>query len=224
MEIKASGKPANATRIDEWHSGFGWIAYPDELIQRASHGLIHNGGIWLIDPLLTANLESMITDYGEPVGIVILSSLHTRDAVELAKQFEIPIHIPESLQITPSTNTITFSEELADTGFKPLKGVSLPWWQEVALYDGDTLLVGDMLGTAPYFTARDEEIGIHPLLRLFPPSKISKLTPERILTGHGAGIMEAGTEQLQTAFNHARLQIPQVWANGLKLVLKSLIL
>ena len=65
-----------------------------------------------------------------------------------------------------------------------------PRWREVALWwpERRTLVVADALGTIAYFTAGREPLGVHPLLRLFPPRQLARFDPEHVLVGHGDGV------------------------------------
>jgi hypothetical protein len=49
----------------------------------------------------------------------------------------------------------------------------------IALWDTTTrtLVVADALRTAPYFRAPDDRIGVHPLVRPFPPRSLLGLQP-----------------------------------------------
>lgn len=37
--------------IDEWGTGVGWLAHPNEDGQRVSHAVVGDDGIWVFDPL-----------------------------------------------------------------------------------------------------------------------------------------------------------------------------
>jgi hypothetical protein len=84
------------------------------------------------------------------------------------------------------------------------------WWP-----DDRALVVADALGTASYFLGPGERLGVHPLLRLFPPSSLADLHPEHVLCGHGEGIHGPATpEALQRALRTSRRGIPG-WLLGL---------
>ena len=68
-------------------------------------------------------------------------------------------------------------------------------WREVALWwaGQQTLVVSEAVGTAPAF-ALGRRVGVHPMLRLFPPRKqLSRFGPERLFVGHGEPISPART-------------------------------
>src|SRR5262249_50199770 len=82
-------------------------------------------------------------------------------------------------------------------------------WREVALWwPGErTLACGDAVGTARYFCAGDERLGVHPLLRLRPPGL--DVHPDVILCGHGPGIFSDADAALREALRTSRRRIPQ---------------
>jgi hypothetical protein len=61
-----------------------------------------------------------------------------------------------------------------------------------------------------YFCAPAERIGLHPLLRPFPPRALAPVEPLRILCGHGAGVHDAATGALHEALRTARRRLPAV--------------
>ena len=89
------------------------------------------------------------------------------------------------------------------------------FWQEAALYDPaeDTLLVPESVGTAAYFLAGNEQLGVHPMRRAVPPrEQLGDFAPERILVGHGHGITTDATAALEEALEHSRRRMPRVYA------------
>lgn len=58
--------------VDRWDGGFGWIAEPEETMQRASHALVDNGDVWIVDPVDTSGLDEQIAEKGEVTGVVVL--------------------------------------------------------------------------------------------------------------------------------------------------------
>src|SRR5215216_3027033 len=87
-------------------------------------------------------------------------------------------------------------------------------WHEVAAFvDQRVLVVGDALGTRRYFCAPGERLGVHPLLRPFPPRSLGRLSPERVLCGHGPGVHDDAAEAVSEALGTARRRIPS-WLAG----------
>ncbi len=62
------------------------------------------------------------------------------------------------------------------------------WWREVALWwpEHRVLVVPEALGTAPYYLAPGAPVGVHPMMRPFPPKVLDGLGPLHLLPGHGA--------------------------------------
>lgn len=214
--------------IDRWDGGFGWIAHPDELLRRASHGILGDRGVWLVDPVDWTGLDDLLQSHGPVAGVVVTIDRHTRDADTLAQRHDVAVHVPTEIgraaaEIHARTETAAAFAE--DTGFHVRKAIELPLWREVALYQPDdgTLIVGDALGTAPYFSPANERLSVYPLLRPMPPrTAYSGLAPERVLVGHGKGVMEDGDQALEQALNRSRRNIPQAYLNSLNHVVRSL--
>jgi hypothetical protein len=96
---------------------------------------------------------------------------------------------------------------LGDSGFELTRYNPIPGYDEAIAYrerDG-TLYVPDALGTAPFFTVRDERLACYGILRLRPPRKLfARFDPDRILVGHGEGVFSDATAALQAALDGAR--------------------
>lgn len=84
-------------------------------------------------------------------------------------------------------------------------------------------MLGDALGTADYFTTSDERIGVHPFLRAIPPRALGKnrVTPQRILVGHGASIMDRATPALRDAIQGSRRRLPRLYLQTIRRALPS---
>ena len=181
--------------VDEWEHGFGWVQ--DELMQRASHALEADGRVWLIDPVDDAELEERVRALGEPAGVLQLLDRHNRGCEAWARRLGVP-HLRAWQDAVPFT----------------VLGVrDNRWWREVALWDiaSRTLVVADALGTVSYFCAPGERIGLHPLVRPFPPRSLAGLQPERILCGHGAGVHDDAAAALAESLRTARRHLPAAW-------------
>lgn len=222
MPLKSSGR-GNLVEIDRWDGGVGWLAHPEETMQRASHALVVDDEVWLVDPLDADGVDELVSSFGTVAGVVVTLGRHTRDAATLARRYDVSVHLPKPLAGVArgiDTPVELFEYELADTGYRVLPILDWPGWREVALYhDGaGTLLVGDALGTAPYFITGTERLGVSPALRLVPPrATFGQLTPERILVGHGTGIMTNATDALEDALRGARRRAPRLYVDALKL-------
>ena len=44
--------------VDAFDGGFGWQAQPEESLQRASHALATDDGLWLLDPVDAPGLDA----------------------------------------------------------------------------------------------------------------------------------------------------------------------
>jgi len=191
------GRDVAALKIrfcDEFDRGFGWIV--DEFMARCSHVLVAAGRVWAIDPLLGDGVEDRIRAAGEPAGVLQLLDRHSRDCAELAKRLGVPHHVVPTASVPPF-------ELIPIRLGRRWKEVAL-WWPERRV-----LVCGDALGTADYFLAGDERLGVHPLLRLRPPrEQLGGLDPVTILCGHGEGIFENAAEVLREALSTSRRRIP----------------
>jgi hypothetical protein len=188
--------------VDEWEGGFGWSQ--DEFMRRTSHALVVGGRVWLIDPVDTAELEERVRGLGEAAGVLQLLDRHERGCAAWASRLGVPhLRAWESLGAAP---------------FEALPVRRQRWWHEVALWEptARTLAVADALGTVAYFCAPGERIGLHPLVRPFPPRALAQVAPARILCGHGAGVHEDASRALQEALQTARRRLPAAWLRLLK--------
>lgn len=223
MSMKGSGT-ADYAEIDRFDGGVGWIAYPDERMQRASHALSTDEGVWLVDPVDAAGLDDLLAEFGDVAGVVVLLDRHTRDAARIADRHDVSVHIPSWMSgIDLDAPTERFSGTLGETGYR-LRMVATPLWQEAALYheNGETLVVAEALGTAEYSRTDAERLGVHPALRLLPPRQSFRdFAPERVLVGHGAGIHENASAALSEALSGSRRRTPSLAAKIVRLVLSG---
>lgn len=212
------GGRANLREIDRWDDGVGWIAYPDERMERASHALDTDEGVWVVDPVDAPGVDDLLDGMGEVVGVALCLDRHKRDAAAVARRHDVAVSIPEWMDGVASkldAPVERFGRELGDTDYhvRRVRDASLPPWQEAALYDGETLLVAEAVGTASFFRAGDERLGVHPMLRPVPPrGALGDLTPERVLVGHGEGVFDGATAALRNALDGARRRLPAAYA------------
>jgi hypothetical protein len=184
--------------------GFGWIAAEPRLLQRASHALVADGQVWLVDPVQVEGLEERVRAAGRVVGVLQLLDRHGRDCASLARTFGVP------LRYVPRAGT-------PGPPFEVIRTVRIPLWREAALWwpERRTLVVADALGTAAYFRAPGELLGVHPVLRLIPPRSLARLEPEHVLCGHGQGVHgPEAADALHEALRTARRRTPS-WLAGL---------
>jgi hypothetical protein len=178
---------------DELGDGsFGWVE--EGAIRRCGHALVADGRVYLVDPFDVEGLDERVRAAGEPAGVIQLLDRHNRDAGELARRLAVPLHY---LQAPPPFETVRLATP--------------PRWNEVALWwpERRVLVAGDALGTVDgYFRARGDRLGVHPLLRLFPPRRLAHLAPEHVLVGHGDGVHADATAAMREALETARSRIP----------------
>jgi hypothetical protein len=99
---------------------------------------------------------------------------------------------------------------------------SVPPWQEVGFYQesSGTLVVPEAVGTASYFCAPGERLGVHPMLRPFPPRRaLRRFEPDRVLVGHGAGVTDDAATALHDALANARSNLPGAYRRALERML-----
>ncbi|HWQ23422.1 MAG TPA: hypothetical protein VNK94_04895 [Gaiellaceae bacterium] len=190
--------------VDELPFGFGWLAPEHAFLQRTSHALAEAGRVWLIDPVDVEGLDERVGALGEPAGVIQLLDRHGRDCAALAERHRVPLH------------RVPFAG-VPGSPFQVRAVVRLPGWREAALWwpERRTLVVADALGTAPYFLAPGERLGVHPLRRLAPPRALRGLPAEHVLCGHGAGVHgPEAAAALEDALRLARRRAPR-WLAGL---------
>lgn len=208
MPMKGTGSTA-LREIDHFDGGVGWIAYPDETMQRASHALVTDEGLWLVDPVDAPGLDDLLAEYGSVAGVAVCLDRHKRDAAAIARRHEVAVHIPRWMTGVGSKLDAPVERvngHLGDSSYElfEIRNTSIPPWQEAGLYspDTDTLVVPESVGTASYFLANGERLGVHPMLRLTPPrTALRSYQPERILVGHGEGILSEAPNALADALS-----------------------
>lgn len=220
MPAKARGQGTALREIDSFDGGTGWLAHPDELMQRASHALVDGDDVWVVDPVDAEGLDALLAGYGTVAGVVVLFSWHARDAGSIAARHDVPVHVPtwvSGIAGRVDAPVERFDAELADTGYRALRITPHPLWREAALYhetDG-TLVVADSVGTAPYFRAPGERLGVSPYQRPWPPRRtLGDLDPDRVLVGHGNGVFDDAASALADALDGARRRAPAAIATN----------
>ena len=225
MPMKSSGSGSSWQTIDEWEDGVGWIAHPDETMQRASHALVDGDDVWLIDPLDVDGLDDMLAEHGTVRGIVVLLDRHKRDVESLARRHGVPAFVPawmDDVQYDLDVPVEQIRRGLPDSNYDLHKLVDNPFWKEGYLYDesSKTLMVAEAVGTPSYFRAGDERLGVHPALRMKPPKTLRRFAPERIRVGHGEGVSTDAAAALEDAIDGARRRTPRLYAETVRNLIK----
>jgi hypothetical protein len=225
MPMKGSGEAGEWQEIDRFEGGAGWLAHPEERMQRASHALVASGeddsdggddsgdDVWVVDPVDVPGLDDLLAELGTVRGVVLLLDRHKRDAAAVANRHDVSVWIPDFFDgvagdIAAPVNR--FRHDLADSGFAVHEVIDSRLWQEALLFDRERgiLAVPEAVGTSDYFLAGDERLGVHPMLRLKPPSSLARLDPEHILVGHGDGIHEDAADALEDAIRGSQSRTP----------------
>jgi hypothetical protein len=188
--------------VDELDFAVGWIAPEPRFMQRASHAVAAGGRVWVIDPVEDDEALARARSLGEPAAVVQLLDRHGRDCASVAARLDVP-HL-----VVP---------DVAPDGapFDVIPVLRRKRWHEVALWFPElrTLVCADALGTAPYYRARSERIGVSPLLRLTPSRGLLAVEPEHVLVGHGAGVHDGAATAVREAVTKARRRIPSwLWS------------
>lgn len=220
--------PADAApAVHEWPGGLTWLAHPEEPMQRASHALAPAGSVWLVDPLEAPGVHDELQALGEVAGVVVLLDRHTRDAAAFAAHYDVPVYVPEAVADGVDdlgASLERFSGELADTGYRARPVIENRFWREAALVGdfGATAVVPEALGTARFYTAPGERLGVSPPLRLFPPRRqLSDLDPERLLVGHGEPVLEDAGGAIRVTLAGARRRAPRALWSALREALRG---
>lgn len=216
--------------------GAAWIAYPEEELQRASSALAVDGDVWVVDPVDTPGLDDLLDVLGDVRGVVVLLDRHWRDADAVADRHDVPVFVPDRFTgvhaSKPSADSSgrgsestgvrenemdaevrRLGDRLPDTDFRARTVVDNRFWQEAALFDGETLVVPEAVGTTGYFAPAENRLGVHPLLRLTPPrGPLGGIGPDRIVVGHGGGVTDGATVALENALASSRRGAPRSFA------------
>ena len=223
--MKASGD-ADLAVVDEFDGGVGWIAYPDETMERASHALSVDGDVWVLDPVDADGVDELLAGLdGEVAGVAVCLDRHKRDAATIATRHDVPVYVPDWMTGVASkldAPVERFGRELGGLRAITVRDSSLPPWQEVALYDedGGTLYVPEAVGTSSYMRTASETLGVHPMLRLTPPRRaLGGLDPERVLVAHGAGVLTDGGRALAEALDSSRGNAPGLYVKSVRSLL-----
>lgn len=225
--MKGSGAATDWQEIDRWDGGFGWLAFPHEPMQRASHVLAGDDEVWVVDPVDVPGLDDRLADAGTVRGVAVLLDRHKRDAAAVAARHDVPVSIPAwmddvSRELPASVERLDGS--LPGTNYRVIRVVNNRFWREAALYDPETatLHVPEAVGTVDYYLTGDHRLGVHPALRLKPPRRVlGAFEPERLTVGHGTGIFDGASDALAAALASSRRTAPRLYAKTLSALVRG---
>ena len=169
---------------------------------RASHALVSDGRVWIIDPVDDVEVMSRIAELGTPVAVFQLLDRPNRDSAKVADRLGIPL--------------VQQPDELRGTPFQAIEVVNNRLWKEKALWwqAEQTLIVAEAIGTNPMACPSDAGAGVHIGLRLKPPKQaLGTYVPRHLLVGHGDPIHgPKATVALQQAIDRSRRDFPKAMA------------
>lgn len=191
--------------VTEWPGGLSWIAHPDEQAQRASHALVTEAGVWVVEPVDADGLDERVAGLGDIVGVLVIHDRHTRDAAEVAHRHEVTVYVPEWMNLALEkldTTAELIGSELPGTDFTVHRLMDTDDWEEAVLVNEttDTMLVPEALGTTPAFREHENALGVHPGLD-DPPRRLTDWEPKRILVGHGESIHSEAATKIREAID-----------------------
>ena len=184
--------------LTEHPLGVTWVV--DDALLRASHALVDEGRVWLVDPVDAPEAMERAAALGEPAGVLQLFVAHPRDGAEIATRLKVPFHIlPHVLPDSP------FSVLDLDVG--PWKERAL-WWPERR-----GLIVAESVGTATHYALGPGPAGVHFMRRPIPPKRLKPFLPEHLLVGHGGPVHGGNAAAaLLDALHRSRRDLPKfIW-------------
>jgi hypothetical protein len=186
--------------VDESSVGLSWVI--DEPMQRACHAILAGGKVWFVDPVEVDDVVDRGAALGEPAGVLQLLDRHNRDCAAVAERLGIEhLRLPDAVAGSP---------------FEAIDVYRLPGWKETALWwpEERALVVAEVVGTNSIFNAGAGGVGMHPMLRAWPPGKLRSYAPEHLLTGHGAPVHgPEAAAGLERAYARSRRDIPKALLN-----------
>lgn len=188
--------PRGLLTIDESDLGISWVL--DEPMQRASHAIVADGAVWFVDPVEVDDIVGRAAELGEPAGVLQLLDRHNRDCIAVSERLGI-----EHLRVP---------DEVPDSPFEAIGAFRFPHWKETALWwpDRRLLVVAEIVGTNAIANAGSGGVGMHPMLRAWPPTSIRGYEPEHLLVGHGPPVHgDEASAGLERAYARSRRDIPK---------------
>ncbi len=192
--------PRTLLTVDESPLGLSWVM--DEPMARACHAILADGKVWFVDPVEVGDIVDRGAALGTPAGVLQLLDRHNRDCAAVAERLGIErLTVPDAVPGSP---------------FEAIPAHRFPGWKETALWwpAERALVVAEIVGTNPVFNAGRGGVGMHPMLRPWPPKSIRGYEPDHLLTGHGAPVHgPEAAAGLEHAYERSRRDIPKALIN-----------
>jgi hypothetical protein len=186
--------------VDESPLGLSWVV--DEPMQRACHALVADGSVWFVDPVEVDDLVDRGAALGKPAGVLQLLDRHKRDCAAVAERLGIEhLDVPDAVPGSP---------------FEAIAAHRFPGWKETALWwpAQSALVVAEIVGTNSIYNAGQGGVGMHPMLRAWPPKSIRGYQPTHLLVGHGSPVHgPEAAAGLEHAYERSRRDIPKALVN-----------
>ncbi len=187
-------------RLSEHPLGLTWVV--DGVLERASHALVHDGRVWLVDPVDEPEAMERVAALGDPAAVLQLFVAHERDGAKIAQRLGVPI--------------LALPEVIRDSPFSVLSLAKLAWKERALWWPGPRgLIVAESIGTNPLYVMGSGPAGVHFLRRGLPPTQLRPFLPEHLLVGHGEPVHggEAAAALLD-ALDRSRRDIPTFARRG----------
>lgn len=182
-------------RVEQEARGEHWCSWryaKREVLDRHSCALFDDGRVWVVDPLDGEGLDDMLAELGRVVGVIVLLDRHLRDAEAIARRHAVDVWVPDGRWRSPGPpdGTRPYGATIPGAPFEFVTVRRSRLWQERALWwpAQRIAVVADALGSARYFLAGEEVLGVHPLLRLIPPRQLAQLRARVVMAGHGPAV------------------------------------
>ncbi|MDZ7731065.1 MAG: hypothetical protein U5K37_09290 [Natrialbaceae archaeon] len=198
--------------IDRSEHVVGWLP-PNDAMARTSHAIAVDDAVYLVDPVDVDGVGELIDPLGTVAGVILTLDRHRRDGAALAQRYEVPVLLPASFSgVSLDAPVERMHDRVPETPLEVHPLTMNRFWQEVALWwpEPGLLYVPEAVGRGRFFRAGDEPLGVHPMLRLFPPRGLATFRPEILLVGHGGGIDSDATPALETALATSRRRFPRL--------------
>ncbi|MBI2690583.1 MAG: hypothetical protein HYX29_01370 [Solirubrobacterales bacterium] len=194
------------SKFEQHEFGSSWTQI--ESMGRCSHALVHDGRVWLVDPVDSeGDVDRAIGD-NEPAGVIQLLDRHDRDSAALAERLSVPhLNLPTAVPESPFTTFSVIDRRI---------------WREVGLWwaERKVLVVAEAIMTTAALAIAGTGIGVHPGLRLIPPGALRPYTEvHHLLPGHGEPLHAPDLgERIQTALDKSRSDLPRTIARIPRLI------